>query len=843
MRVPARVLIAAGAFLLLLVLFQLMIALRYAHTSAVVMQELRSSRDPNAERLRQQAAALRIENEQRTWIVTSFLANIGAGVGMLLAMVGAFISVQQFVNARSRERLDRAATELNDLWEGLLAEQPEKRAASVAALRQFLTPDKAEYHGRVASALAICGRDNDPVVSRTLVPVVEDAFRLLSHDIIAGVSWRGIHLPGVNLAGMDLHNLDLREAVLDGAVLAGANLSAARLHGASLLDADARNAIADDASLTGASLHRASLECASLRNADLRKADLLFTDLKNAVLTGATLPADDSVLRRSRNWRGAELDPPVRKSMIERYGDVAGAPRVLMLMWEYPPYVTGGGWTAAYNFVSELRLLGRSITLLVPWPTSAIDLSIFGGEVEVIGTGSDEDRPRSQREFYYSGYSGYSSGFQRFKADVDEELAGAYVAPTHSIMRLVSDFRTKARDAVREHELQFDLVHAHDWLALEAAMPIAQDAGKPLIAHLHSTERDRQKEPSRRIAAVEHAACQAAAEIVVPSSVLEATVRETCGVPEERTIQVIANPPSTADSPSRGQFGTDRVIFLGRLTWQKAPDLFVRIADRVRDDIPTAELIMFGDGDELRKTAELIDTLRPLKPSAAQRRGSYERPEVPMEFERIRQVDFHPATHSFTLRSSPILSAHPGSFLHHVGDHVLSIVPVQGFKNYTHHLYYSDQHFLIATDLLPGYAAARDRFVVLGGTLPWHQRHLALDEATVVVIPSRSEPFGMVILEAMQSGVPVVCSNRAGALEFVRPAAVFDPQNELESAAAQVVTLLTNEKAWIEAVESQRASVDQFVASAPWRKLDELWREASATPSAARTPRSYSRRA
>jgi glycosyltransferase involved in cell wall biosynthesis/uncharacterized protein YjbI with pentapeptide repeats len=820
-----KLILVVGLPVLVLIAAEVWVSLDYARTSAAVLNELRQLRDPNVERLRQQAAALRIDNERRSLFVTTFVANIGATIGVLLTIFGAWFSVQQFLGARTRERLDRAASELNEIWKGLMSDQAETRAASVASLRQFISPDKAEYHGRVASALAICGRTDDAAVSRTLVPVVEDAFHELDHATISKVSWRGIRLPNVNLDGVDLSHVDLREAVLEGAVLVRCNLSGARLDGALLNDVDGTEITAQRTSFAGASLRNARFARSSMQGADLRKTDLLFTDLDRTNLTGALLPTDHSALRISRNWRNAVLDEDIRRTMIDRYGDVTGGPRILMVTWEYPPYVTGGGWTAAYNFISEMRLLGREITLIVPWSTNALDHSIFGGDVEVIGTGAEEGRPRGEREFYYSGYSGYSAGFQRFKADIDEELLGAYLAPTRSVLRLVSDFRIRARETVRQRKIAFDVVHAHDWLALEAAMPIAFDAGKPLVAHLHSTETDRQKEPSRRIAAVENAGCKAAAEIIVPSRKLAATVRKACSVPADRRIHVIPNPPSPADSPSRGQFGTDRVIFLGRLTWQKAPDVFVEIANRVRESVETSEFIMFGDGDELRSTAELIDRLRPIKPVVSRpRRSSYGTNELTMEFDRIRQVDFDATTHSISPRSSPLVSAPPRSFLYEVGDHDISVVPLQGFKHFTHHLSYADRHYLIATNLLPGYAASPERFVVLGGTLPWHQRYLALDEATVLVVPSRSEPFGMVILEAMQSGVPVVCTDRAGALEWVTPAAVFDPAN-VEPTAASIVKLLTDEPTWINAVESQRASFERYLASADWRKLDAVWKQ------------------
>jgi glycosyltransferase involved in cell wall biosynthesis len=149
---------------------------------------------------------------------------------------------------------------------------------------------------------------------------------------------------------------------------------------------------------------------------------------------------------------------------------------------------------------------------------------------------------------------------------------------------------------------------------------------------------------------------------------------------------------------------------------------------------------------------------------------------------------------------------------------------VQGFKGFTHRFSISgSRHFLIDTDVLPTYDQTPERFVVLAGNLEWARRHVAFDEASLIVVPSRSEPFGMVILEAMLSGVPVVCSRDAGALEHVEVAATFDWQDP-DAGAAHVTRLLNDESSWLEAVEKQRTSVDAYVASAPHTAIQDLWR-------------------
>lgn len=68
---------------------------------------------------------------------------------------------------------------------------------------------------------------------------------------------------------------------------------------------------------------------------------------------------------------------------------------------------------------------------------------------------------------------------------------------------------------------------------------------------------------------------------------------------------------------------------------------------------------------------------------------------------------------------------------------------------------------------LAGDLGLADR-VALPGTLSRAQVAWTMANATVFVLPSRVEPFGIVVLEALRAGRPVVVSSRGGAPEIVR---------------------------------------------------------------------------
>ncbi len=68
--------------------------------------------------------------------------------------------------------------------------------------------------------------------------------------------------------------------------------------------------------------------------------------------------------------------------------------------------------------------------------------------------------------------------------------------------------------------------------------------------------------------------------------------------------------------------------------------------------------------------------------------------------------------------------------------------------------------------------------------------------AEVFVLPSRVEPFGIVVLEALRAGLPVVVSSRGGATEIVtagREGLVVDPCDT--EALAQAIGRLLGDKA------------------------------------------------
>jgi glycosyltransferase involved in cell wall biosynthesis len=145
-----------------------------------------------------------------------------------------------------------------------------------------------------------------------------------------------------------------------------------------------------------------------------------------------------------------------------------------------------------------------------------------------------------------------------------------------------------------------------------------------------------------------------------------------------------------------------------------------------------------------------------------------------------------------------------------------------------------------------GYGAELDRLITaLGignrtlrpGLLIGHERLEALADADVVLYPSKDEIFGLVPIEAILCGTPVVVADDSGCGEVIRGlgGGLVVPQGDAAHLAQAITTVLDAPKEWREAAEAAAVRVREWYGAAEvCEQLESVYRDVIAE---ARVPR------
>lgn len=116
--------------------------------------------------------------------------------------------------------------------------------------------------------------------------------------------------------------------------------------------------------------------------------------------------------------------------------------------------------------------------------------------------------------------------------------------------------------------------------------------------------------------------------------------------------------------------------------------------------------------------------------------------------------------------------------------------------------------------------------VVETGWISNEQLKVLMNNATVFVLPSLYEGFGIPILEAMQQGIPVVCSNIPPLKEVGADAALYADPADPAAIAAQLQAFVSNPELRNEYIERGEKRVKQFswkhTAAQTWSTIEDI---------------------
>lgn len=189
----------------------------------------------------------------------------------------------------------------------------------------------------------------------------------------------------------------------------------------------------------------------------------------------------------------------------------------------------------------------------------------------------------------------------------DFELSSNFVDEINNMCRaFVREFF-----AVEDSTGRFDIVHAHDWLASNAAVWIKEGRKHHSVLTMHSTEYGRNGNKffggqAQRVADHERHGTYCVDRVITVSNQLKEEIRWLYHVPEQK-CRVIYNgvnahafdyhidPGEVKRQYAIGPLDPT-VLFVGRMVVQKGPDILVRAIPHILRYYPHAKFVFAGDG-------------------------------------------------------------------------------------------------------------------------------------------------------------------------------------------------------------------------------------------------------
>ena len=279
--------------------------------------------------------------------------------------------------------------------------------------------------------------------------------------------------------------------------------------------------------------------------------------------------------------------------------------KVLMLGWEYPPYMAGGLGIATKG-LSEALSKKINLDLLIPRseiaskPSYVIDLnSALKKRISIT-----KEKINEKWEDVFIPASGYdpANSYHIKYQEIVKYIENKTIYPFDKGLtygeRIFADVVTYANLAleyVTKHN--FDIIHAHDWMTAIAAIKIKEFTGLPFVMQVHSTEFDRTGNNYNQVYQIEKYAFEKA-DIITPVSAFTGQIISNQYFINQRKIYPILNGVSKEfEVNNKVRKEKRNVLFLGRITSQKGPSYFIKLAASVIDKFPDTRFILAGDGD------------------------------------------------------------------------------------------------------------------------------------------------------------------------------------------------------------------------------------------------------
>lgn len=270
-----------------------------------------------------------------------------------------------------------------------------------------------------------------------------------------------------------------------------------------------------------------------------------------------------------------------------------------MFGWEFPPHNSGGLGTACLGLSRALVNQGINLTIVLPRK-----LDNYSDSFRFV---FPEDKLSPDQLILVN-----SLLYPYVTPDIYDIIINGtkhHINYGGNLFEEVKRYALSARMIAANED--FDVIHAHDWLAFGAGLEAKNVSNKKLVVHVHATEFDRTggNGVNQDVYNIEREGMHRADSIIAVSNFTKNIVVKNYGVPAEK-IHVIHNSVSHEDyAPLDGnensqkdvlafkKLGYKLVVFVGRITLQKGLDYFLNAAKIVSEHVNNALFIIVGSGD------------------------------------------------------------------------------------------------------------------------------------------------------------------------------------------------------------------------------------------------------
>lgn len=265
-----------------------------------------------------------------------------------------------------------------------------------------------------------------------------------------------------------------------------------------------------------------------------------------------------------------------------------------MLGWELPPHNSGGLGVACYHLAKALAIQGVSIDFIVPYEAKHdnIDFMTVHGATKL-------------SPLHKFGMGAYDTNF------LLSEVPGEKLGNVKDIRGVQQYYGKYVEELVGKED--FDAIHAHDWLTMEAGMRAKELTDKPLIVHVHATEFDRAGGSSGNpiIHEIEYQGLMMADRIFAVSEITKQIIIDRYGIPGDK-IEVAYNAIDAASLDDGYEYdlrtyryleglkneGYTVVSAITRFTIQKGLAHLVKAMAKAIDKYDKMVLLLAGDGEQ-----------------------------------------------------------------------------------------------------------------------------------------------------------------------------------------------------------------------------------------------------